>query len=1017
MAGAKEPRGEGGPKSVGKGLDALAEHPFAKKPDSHGEAKKDLAAAVSGLTEVEKINAQLRADRAAAELRRLRKGMGMETPETLSSVEEAHDVAAKSAAAEAVPGTATAPESSADENEYTRKERKQMRSAIRQTDAAIRMMALEAEQDGLEEVSKAELVAQKKARIAELDKQRGHPTPGALRPERTPEEGTIEEEVLRLEDEIRTLEGSKKLEAAAPADLPGASDAEAAAAVYAPAHAIEADEPTVLPTPPGERAPTATRPVDTEEAAAIYQNAFNHPKYPKGSEAPGTPEGGPVPVPGAAAEGAAAEAGSKSLKEQALEKQAQLRELMLKTRGPEEVAKLEAIFGKQLRTSPEFFLKSAPMAERMLNAEQAYLAAYRQWNGDRHDLGVMSEQVWMGAGDNVPPRVKELREKWIQERAAYNGYLRSSAEVRYQDRENEGTRKHKFGREAVLERYNRIVAVRETVLGAEEAELRAKEMGLNERERGALGKLFDGYKKLPLWQRILASSAILAGVGAATVLMGSGLGWIPLVMAGPSALLTWRAAAAKNPGTRTALGYAASITGVAGVFGLVGEGIARGLHGLFGTRKKAAAKLVQRAGFADLSTEAGMKEVSKQRKKAGRAGERIARDARLARTGAALYGGYEAGQMLKGSGLFDGHTHDAPPNTNPGNEGPVTADLKDQDLSVGEIDDGTKINNADKLFGHFTENLLADYPEGTAPPAIAKLYQLMGGVENGKLDLLHGEDPLSQALNFESPDGKWSTVMHDGDTVRFHDGAIQFHHEGDAPDHWRTVIDAEGVTHPEAVADLPKMDAAGNIIGGAAAESVSVTTPEAPAAPESDVTISSGAEVPETDDIKISSGTEPTVDGDVTITQESSITESASPVADETASKAAEAAAAPAQDEVPPPPPPPVESAAEAAVANPLNVDPNVADSFFGKGWNGKEQLWSMGGSFEDRFNEAQEYAFKHPGTIIRFDSTPPGGTPEVSAFVSDEAGKVQVLSKLADPASGLPEQPIGLDRLTRVAP
>lgn len=996
MAGARKPGGGAGKregaKSAGKGLESLAEHPLAAKPDSHDEAKKDLAAAVSGLTQVEELNAQLRADRAAAELRRLRKGMGMETPETLSSIGEAHDVAAKSAHDVALDGE-TDPI----------KAKKQMDSAMRQTNAAIRMMALEAEQERLE--------AAKKTDVAD-------PASAVYAPAHAIEREDAEEGA-----------------GAPPADLPGASDAEAAAAVYAPAHAVEADEPPVPPAPPGERAPAAARPADPEEAAAIYQNAFNHPKYPKGSETPGAPEGGPTPAPGAA-EATSAEAGPKSLKEQALEKQAELRELMLKTRGPEEVAKLEAIFGKQLRTSPEFFLKSAPMAERMLNAEQAYLAAYRQWNGDRHDLGVMSEQVWMGAGDNVPPRVKELREKWVQERAAYNGYLNSSAEVRYQDRENEGTRKHKFGREAVLERYNRIVAVRETVLGAEEAELRAKEMGLNERERGALGKLFDGYKKLPLWQRVLASSAILAGVGAATVLMGSGLGWVPLLMAGPSALLTWRAAAAKTPGTRTALGYAASITGVAGVFGLVGEGIARGLHGLFGTRKKAAAKLTQRAGFADLSTEEGMKEASKQRKKAGRAGERIARDARLSRTGAALVGGYEAGQMLKGSGLFDGNTPDTGPgneggpnNVNPGNpETPGTPEapsLSDHDLSVGEIDDGTKINNADKLFGHFTENLLPEFPEGTAPPAIAKLYELMGGVENGKLDLLHGEDPLSQALNFESPDGKWSTVMHDGDTVRFHDGAIQFHHEGDAPDHWRTVIDAEGVTHPEAVADLPKMDAAGNIIGGAAvAESVPATTPEAPAAPEpeSDVSIDSGTEVPEKDGVSISSGTEPKVDGDVTITQESSITEGthgseAGPAPADETPKPAEAVPAPATDEVPPPPPPPVESAAEAAIANPLNVDPNVADSFFGKGWNGQEQLWSMNGSFEDRFNEAQEYAFKHPGTMIRFDSTPPGGTPEVSAFASDATGKVQVLSKLIDPSSGLLEQPLGIDRLTRVAP
>ncbi|MBU2103525.1 hypothetical protein KKD95_00755, partial [Patescibacteria group bacterium] len=584
------------------------------------------------------------------------------------------------------------------------------------------------------------------------------------------ERSGLEGEVLEIEDEIRELEGGKKTEK---------TSAELREELK---NGVE--ELSSLSTP--------------AEAEPVKEQAKEE---------------------GEASEAAPAE--KKEGKDAIDEQRARIRALALGNRGPEAMDRLEKELGTGLRTSKEFYKHSAPLAEKMLTSEKAFLDALRAHQKSRNTLGVIGENI---AGQrNHPPEVQALRDAWVKDRADYASYLNSSAEVRHNDRGIDNPNRIKLDKDKVLERYQRRFVAKEVVLGAEEAEVRARKEGLDSREKGWLGKAFDKYKSKAQWVRVLASSALLSG-SIIAVAGGATVGF-PLVLGAASVLTAIGALKAKS-GSKTEAAFAGA--SIAGLFGLVGDKAVRGTHWLFGTKKKADAKVAQRAGLGNLGDASNLGAVSVGRRHALNAQSRIDLQARYARLGAAVLGGMEAGHLLaENTPHFGGG---AGAETSGGVSAVAEApEVKDVNLAVGG-----DINNADQLVGHFGRDLLQEYPDAdTAPPAVQTLYRLLGE-KDGHINLMTGEDPATLALGFQDA-GQFSTIMHDGDSIRFHDGEVQFQKVGEGE--WRTLINEDG-EYGRAVDDLDKMNLQGQIRDGVEAPPASpdaspAQTVEDTSAPES----------------------------------------------------------------------------------------------------------------------------------------------------------------------------------------
>lgn len=591
------------------------------------------------------------------------------------------------------------------------------------------------------------------------------------------ERSGLEGEVLELEDELRTLEGGKPR-----ADKTAAELREELKAGVEELSAISGETP--------EKAET---PKEDEKA----------------------PEAAVAPQP---------EATKSSIEDQ----QARIRALALGNRGPEAMDRMEKELGTGLRTSKEFYKHSAPLAEKMLTSEKAFLDALRAHQKSRNTMGVIGENI-VGQRKH-PPEVQALRDAWVKDRADYARYLNASAEVRHHDRGIDNPNRKKLDRDEVLARYQRRFTAREVVLGAEEAEVRARKEGLDSREKGWLGKAFDGYKSKAQWVRVLTSSALLTG-SIIAVAGGATIG-LPLVL-GAASVLTAAAALRAKSGSKSEAFFAGA--SIAGVFGLVGDKAVRGAHWLFGTQKKADAKIAQRAGLGNLGDVSNLGAVSVGRRHALNTQSRIDLQARYARLGAAIVGGMEAGHMLADHGpQLGGHENAAVSGVAP------TPEVKDVTLAVGG-----DINNADQLVGHFGRDLLQEYPDAdTAPPAVQTLYRLLGE-KDGNINLMTGEDSATLALGFQD-EGQFSTIMHDGDSIRLHDGEVQFQKVGESE--WRTLIDEEGV-YGRVVDDLDKMNLQGEIRDGSPVESEPVVNEESvPAQPtetvRAEAEVGSGTEEP-----------------------------------------------------------------------------------------------------------------------------------------------------------------------------
>lgn len=341
------------------------------------------------------------------------------------------------------------------------------------------------------------------------------------------------------------------------------------------------------------------------------------------------------------AEGRAEEVSDRS----ASEMRTHARVLALETRGPEAMQKLKDAFspydpnratGAEARTTVEMAEKGAPYSEKMYVAEKTYLDALKSHHQKRGALSMVAEQF---VKHKEPKEVRELRDAWVAARAEYAGFLNQSAKERYVEKDGA------FNKEqSVLDRYQRMVVAREVVLGAEEAEQRAKMEGLSKREQGALDKAFEAYKKLPPGVRILGTAALFTG-GAALAAGGGAIAAVPLALGGTSAALRWYAEA---KGSKAAA-MLSRLTSVGAIAGLVGEYGTRAVHAALGTEEKAAETIQQRelrtgSGKAmNLGDAANLASLSRSREQALGAAETVQRHSRVARflssvTGGALFG-------------------------------------------------------------------------------------------------------------------------------------------------------------------------------------------------------------------------------------------------------------------------------------------------------------------------------------------------------------------------------------------
>lgn len=346
------------------------------------------------------------------------------------------------------------------------------------------------------------------------------------------------------------------------------------------------------------------------------------------------------------------------------EPRTKIERMALRTRGQEAMQERSEKVGSGPRTSKEVAKASEPFAEKMYEAEREYFDALKQHHANRGDVSVALEEM---VGHALPKDVQQLKEKWIASRAAYGSFLKQSSAERFVKKHGSRTSKHGFSEKEVLNRYNRVVTAREIVLGAEEAEQRAQMAGLSERERGFIGGAFDAYKKLPPGVRIFATGAVFSSIGLAT-------GGIALAAA-PAALLLGRAGLAQWAHSRkgnidgTAASAAKFVIGIAAIGGaLAGEYGTRAFHQVAGTKRKAGVWLNEREfaqndkllsgkkiraewgakekiARADLADVEQLKQISKQRGKALRVDERIARQSRWGRLLGGLFGGVAGGQL------------------------------------------------------------------------------------------------------------------------------------------------------------------------------------------------------------------------------------------------------------------------------------------------------------------------------------------------------------------------------------
>ncbi len=450
-------------------------------------------------------------------------------------------------------------------------------------------------------------------------------------------------------------------------------------------------------------------------------------------------------------------------------------------------------------------LQLFPERQAMLQAETAYFDKYKEYFGKK------------GSKEGKEPDdLIALKKTYDESRVAYGRALSESAAERLDTR---GPKLDNHTSQEVLERYNRLVRFREVVAPTAEKQYQARLEALGSREQSLFNrglawarsqnqKLEDRFGKNGARFVRAASMTAVAGVGAAAAgafatsgLLGA-LGWGTYRL-GRSLGSSFAGAAA---GKSIAEVYGATLgdakqrraeAGLASVGRTSGDldilelasydaqrrQLQKKADPRTLTRQKAIIQALASVGFG-----AGMSGLLAELPSAH---EGIAA---VAHAGAVTPDQAEASApnpftYASNNQYGFGHAHasdiksmhDAFPGETNGASAPSGISGHAESLAVGG-----KINTADKLLGHFREQLEKQYA-GSEQPAAVKAYLEAAKDGTG----LGHEDAMTTLLKFQDGHGGTGTI-HPGDTVRIENGTIIFHNaSGD-----QVIVDAEGHLHP-----------------------------------------------------------------------------------------------------------------------------------------------------------------------------------------------------------------------------
>jgi hypothetical protein len=451
--------------------------------------------------------------------------------------------------------------------------------------------------------------------------------------------------------------------------------------------------------------------------------------------------------------------------------------------------------------------KDLPEAQKMQDAEREYFKALKDFHKGR-GFGSVFLDKFTGGKVDLPPEVEALRKNWVESRSGYAAYMKQSARERILARPGMTPEKA----EEMLKRYNNIAIVKEVLIGAEEAENRARMEGLKGREKKFIERQFERFGKLPAPTRVLVSAGLMGITGAgAAALFASPLGLLGAAMAVPSSIQALRAMYTKDAAKKEKLAKSARFLSrftFGGLFGWAGEYGVRKAHTLTKAEKKSEDKLIrQRDRYGDLGDADQLAVASSDRERAARYGERRDSQALWARIMGGVGGGMAGGALLgavaphdiaeasgagalasaavhKAEALGHGAAHAAPAN-------PTF-----EHLTIGGHVGNMPINDGERLIGHFAEQLQHHRPHDVGspdnPPAVNKLYELLSAKGHTGLHSKVGESLAARALGLEKADG--STLMKAGDTISLDHLQIVLDRPGH--DMHFVLIDEKGTVNP-----------------------------------------------------------------------------------------------------------------------------------------------------------------------------------------------------------------------------
>lgn len=650
---------------------------------------------------------------------------------------------------------------------------------------------------------------------------------------------------------------------------------------------------------------------------------------------------------------------------------------------------------QNMRRNLEEMERMTAQSESTDQARDAYFAALQSYQQGRSGVSVASESL---LGERMPEELKELRRAWIQERAEFARTQQESAEarlsVRTRTREEvlDGLQKHKgkesLDKEAVLERYRRMVTERSVVLGAEEQENQVRINALSEREKGITDRLMERYRALPPGVRIMGTSALLVGGGA--LLTSTGVGLAALALGGTSAALRVFAEKQKdsNPKVSKFMGAISRLTSLAGLAGLVSETAVRGTHDILGTERKAAESLTSR-DHGDLTDWENLEKVSAERKSAIGAREGIERQSRWARIVGSLTGGALLGSTISsGAEAADGSAvqsgsggESATPSEGASELPPVSNGGSVAESGVGVVSDqpstgsegiqmavGATIHESgqgtDQLFMELKQNIAErGLFTGSESPALKFLTESSPNDISRAMDdfgtrgivtqigdqFFVGED---QNVYFQSANGDPQLFIQN---TPGNEGGITIHKLD------TQALGAVAPTAPEApvppVPQTPEVTAvpspepqptipSDSPVEGSTQPSAEPATPDLPTPPQS-VESAAPVENPEP----------PPTPDPLPMTEQAPTTTDSSSLESETTQTEVPTEQAPAQPS----------SAAELITSKfGVEVNPSEPAVYTYLDAKGKEVTAIFGGSSPDRFLAAQEYLEKNPGSTLR---------------------------------------------------